>query len=188
MAFGDLNNNGIPDWEDIAETAGKGYEYVTGGGLKEDATNVWNKGVSTVNKGIDYATDSWRGLNDSWNSGKEKQANFNDVVDMAPGANNVGIDDLTIGISAAGMEEYKKNLKAYLLTQSVDKINDTSTLEAAINNGWQGASRDVFMEKFNQMRESIVNDLSKEFDDLSARLEELEEDYFAQDNKMIDII
>ena len=46
----------------------------------------------------------------------------------------------------------------------------------------------MFMERFNHMRANIAEDLTKEFHDLSFRLEELEEDYFAQDNKMIDII
>lgn len=111
-----------------------------------------------------------------------------DVDGMKTGGNNMGISEMTEGISTNGMEEYLENLKAHLLTETTKIINDTSALESAINSGWQGQSRDKFIEKFNEARMAISMDLKKEFKDLQNRLAELEMNYFAQDSKMIDII
>lgn len=113
---------------------------------------------------------------------------FGNFQDMKTGSSNMDIGDMTEGISAKGMEEYIESLKAYLLVETTKIINDTSALESAINAGWQGQSRDKFIEKFNEARSAISDDLKKEFKDLNNRLAELQINYFAQDSKMIDII
>jgi uncharacterized protein YukE len=111
-----------------------------------------------------------------------------DVNGMKTGGSNMDISEMTEGVSEKGMEDYIDSLKAYLLTETTKIINDTSALEAAINSGWQGQSRDKFIEKFNEARMAISMDLKREFNDLNNRLAELLANYFAQDSKMIDII
>lgn len=100
-------------------------------------------------------------------------------------SNNLGIGDLEIGISQKGMEEYITNLKLELLQTSKDKINAFDEVEQAINNGWQGKSRDIFLEKFKIAREKICEDLEKEYQDLENRLTDLQSAYFEADQNLM---
>lgn len=96
-------------------------------------------------------------------------------------SNNLGIGDLDIGVSQQGMEQYISELRFELLQTSKEKINSVDTIVNAINNGWQGRSRDIFLEKFSTAREEICADLDKEYQDLENRLTDLQSAYYAAD-------
>lgn len=98
---------------------------------------------------------------------------------------NLGIDSLTIGVSHAGMDAYRDALRMEILQTTRDLIDDVADVETSINNCWQGVSRDRFLEAFQQTREQIKNDLDAEYNDLDARLSELEYAYYQQDSNMI---
>ena len=104
---------------------------------------------------------------------------------FSTGAQNVGIDSLTIGVSQQGMEEYREALRMSLLEDTKTKLQDVGAIQTAIDAGWQGVARDRFFQDFDQQIEKIIQDLQKEYEDLDHRLEELEENYFAQDNNMV---
>ena len=108
------------------------------------------------------------------------------VDSMKKYSDNMSLEDMTIGISKKGMESYREQLEHDLLISVVNEINDTEALEEAINKNWQGAARDRFIDDFNSARVEIGQDLKKEYNDLSARLTELESNYFAQDYMMIE--
>ena len=101
-------------------------------------------------------------------------------------ADAIGISELTIGIDRNGMETYKDSLKAELLVSTRQRIEDITAIESAINQGWQGVSKDKFMDKFKTLRERVSDDLEREYKDLEYRLDELVSNYFQQDKKMID--
>lgn len=98
---------------------------------------------------------------------------------------NLGIDSLTIGVSHAGMDAYRDELKMEVMQTTKELIDDYADVETAINNCWQGVSRDIFLEKFKTTREQIKNDLDAEYNDLEARLNELEYMYYQQDSNMM---
>lgn len=98
---------------------------------------------------------------------------------------NLGIDSLTIGVSRSGMDAYREELKMEVIQTTKELIDDYADVETAINNCWQGVSRDRFLDKFKNTREQIKNDLDAEYNDLNARLEELEYMYYQQDSNMI---
>lgn len=98
---------------------------------------------------------------------------------------NLGIDSLTIGVSHAGMDAYRDALKLEILQTTKELIDDFSDVETSINNCWQGVSRDRFLNVFQQTREQIKNDLDAEYNDLDARLSELEYAYYQQDSNMM---
>lgn len=100
---------------------------------------------------------------------------------------SLDIQDLTIGISAKGMDDYKEELKASLLKTSKDKINNIADIETAINGGWQGISKDNFLKQFAAVRESICNDLDTEYKDLEFRLTQVEQAYFSIDKDLNDL-
>lgn len=103
----------------------------------------------------------------------------------AMGSNNLGIADLTMGINSNGMEEYKDSLKVELLSTTKEKINNVTEVVNAINDAWQGKSRDVFLQQFDQAREKINADLDAEYADLNNRLTDLQSSYFAIDQSLI---
>ena len=69
-----------------------------------------------------------------------------------------------------------------------ETLDDTADLEAAINRGWQGKSRDIFFEKFNAAIKATEEDLHAEYADLVNKLSELSQNYYEQDAKMMDMI
>ena len=102
------------------------------------------------------------------------------------GANNMTIDTMTIGVDHSGMDSYREALKLEVLTNTREKINEVADVENAINNAWQGVSRDRFLTQFKNTRESISDDLEAEYNDLDSRLNELEYMYYQQDQNMIE--
>jgi len=93
--------------------------------------------------------------------------------------------EMTEGLSAKGMEAYLEALKANLLVKVADTLDTTDELEAAINKGWQGVSRDKFMTQFNTAIKNTKEDLAQEYADLVNKLSELAQSYYAQDANMI---
>lgn len=102
------------------------------------------------------------------------------------GQGNLGIDSLSTGISSIGMENYLETLKANLITSTVEKLNNITEIETAIDAGWQGVAKERFMTQFETLRQSVSTDLEKEYQNLVNRLNELEEQYFQADINMID--
>lgn len=97
------------------------------------------------------------------------------------------IGQLDIGVSKQGMKAFKEALQLKLLTQVKDKINETSDVIDAINDGWQGASRDKFITDFANAIEALINDIAAEYTDLENRLTELESAYYDIDNKLMEL-
>ena len=97
---------------------------------------------------------------------------------------NLGIEDLSIGISSKGLDSYLDTIKAeYLEKVSID--TEVDAIIQVINTGWQGKSRDTFEKQLNQMADDIKADLKKEYKDLENRFKELEAFYFEQDNTLM---
>lgn len=104
---------------------------------------------------------------------------------MNTGTENLVIADLSIGISASGMDSYKESLKADLLITSKEKINNFAEVEAALNKGWQGAALDKFKTQLQTTATKICEDLDKEYQDLENRLTDIQSAYFSADNNII---
>ena len=106
----------------------------------------------------------------------------------AYGARDMALNTMTEGISVEGMRNFHDTLKAKLLTGVSEKLEETGEIETALKEGWQGQSRDVFLEQFSNGIKSVKNDLSSEYNDLMRKLGELMDSYFDQDKKMMDLI
>lgn len=101
------------------------------------------------------------------------------------GSHDLSISELTTGIDSKGMDDYMHELYIDILETVANQINDVTAVTTAINNCWQGNSKEKFLEDFTQARELIVTDLKAEYEDLKNRLEELRSFYFEQDQKMM---
>jgi len=109
------------------------------------------------------------------------------LFDSAYEARDMSLDTMTEGISVHGMREFTDLLKAKLLTGVSEKLEATSGINDALKAGWQGHSRDVFIEKLTGAINAVKNDLSVEYSDLMNRLGELMDNYYEQDKKMMDM-
>ena len=109
-------------------------------------------------------------------------------VAAGAGAQAMSFDGVTEGIDRDAMKTYLENLKVELLDTVSEQINAVSDVIETINSGWQGEARDKFLRQFASQRSAIIDDLSKEYKDLMARFNELQEFYYKQDEEMMDII
>ncbi len=98
---------------------------------------------------------------------------------------SLSIQDLDIGVSANGIDEYQKSIKSSLLTTSKQLINDVKEVENAINSGWQGDSKERFLKNFKKTREQICDDLDKEYENLKDIIDDLRGAYYAIDDSLI---
>lgn len=98
---------------------------------------------------------------------------------------NLGIDNLNIGFSESGFVDYQKSLHSELIVETKNVLKDVSNIETAINNNWQGKSRDRFLEQFSDTIEIIMNDLELEFVDLENRFDEIADNYRRQDDELM---
>jgi len=97
----------------------------------------------------------------------------------------LSIQDLTLGVSHRGMEQWKSDLKSELLKESKRKIKDADNVEQKIKAGWTGKSEEQFEKMFKKSRETICDDLEKEYRHLEDRLEEVEDSYFDIDRQLM---
>lgn len=102
-------------------------------------------------------------------------------------AKDASIQELTTAIDSQGMQSYFESLKLHLLTEVVEDLEDTAEIENAINTGWQGVARDNFLTNLSKQITSIEEDLEKEYNNVEARMGELQSDYFNQDQNMVQI-
>lgn len=95
------------------------------------------------------------------------------------------IEEMTMGVSNAGMEAYKENLRLKIVDETINLIDNYQEVETELEKCWVGTSKDKFMKEFAVARESIKTDLKLEQNDLEERLLELEALYFKQDEEMM---
>jgi uncharacterized protein YukE len=106
---------------------------------------------------------------------------------MNLGSKDLGIQNLDIGFSSAGLEDYIKRLKLDMVDGLADVLLDFTNVENAINAGWQGVSRDRFLVQMKLNAQKINTDVGSEFEDLQNRFSEIQASYYNQDYNMMAI-
>ena len=103
------------------------------------------------------------------------------------GGSNIGIEDMTIGVSGRGMEEYSEMLRTKILTEISEELE--TQREAIINSvrtGWRGSSEERFERLLRDEIEDIIDDLRQEYADLEGKLQDTGKYYVDQDEKLAD--
>lgn len=95
------------------------------------------------------------------------------------------LSKLTIGFSSEGLQTYKTELKTKILTEAAEALSATQGVKEALEQGWQGMSKDKFVTDLENTIQTINTDLLAEYDDLEARFAQLEQNYLTQDNDMM---
>lgn len=98
----------------------------------------------------------------------------------------IGIEDLDIAISETGIEDYMYQLKIEILDDMGTALEaERDAIIEKVSAGWIGKSEVAFEEQLKEEIEAIEEDLKEEYKDLIARLKDLANFYYNQDEKMM---
>lgn len=98
------------------------------------------------------------------------------------------LDTMTEGISKQGIDNLVEVMQTKLLTGVSEKLKETEGITTALKAGWQGKSRDAFIENMSKAIDGIISDLQAEYMDLMKRMSELVQSYYDQDAKMMEML
>ena len=96
--------------------------------------------------------------------------------------------DVTSGISGKDYVGFIEYLRVDVLEKIKQELDNTTAINNSINAGWQGESRDRFLQKFDNTIAATKSELNIEFKTLVGKLNELAQSYYKQDSKMIDVV
>ncbi len=101
------------------------------------------------------------------------------------GGSNIGIDDMTIGMSGQGMEDYSDMLKIKILDEMKSELHtQQDAIIKSVQGGWRGKSEEKFEKLLDDEIEKIIEDLEAEYKDLEGKLQDTRKFYEDQDEKL----
>ena len=100
-------------------------------------------------------------------------------------ANTLGINDLTIGTSAAGAMEYFQDLKTVVIDQACEMLDDTANLFRVFRESWQGQAEKNFENNFTNATNAVKESLEYIKDNIESLISDLVEQWAQQDKLMI---
>ena len=101
------------------------------------------------------------------------------------GATETDLSDLTIGVDNGGFFNFITNVVNDTTNNLHKELEKTEGIIEAVNKGWQGVSRDIFLEQLDSSIEKIKNDISREHDQLQAILLEVMDSYYSIDSNLL---
>lgn len=103
------------------------------------------------------------------------------------GGSNIGIEDMTIGVSGKGMDDYADMLKIKILEEMKTELeNQKEAIVKSVQNGWRGKSEERFEKLLDDEIDKIIEDLEREYADLAGKLHDTSKYYVDQDEKLAD--
>lgn len=63
------------------------------------------------------------------------------------------------GVNITGMQAYIDDINAIVLNQVASVLRNTSDVEAAVRNGWEGEAPEKFIANLNKAKENMVTTL-----------------------------
>lgn len=101
---------------------------------------------------------------------------------------DMSFDEVSEGFSKQGLEGYVDYLKLKVVDVVTNELRTVNDINSAIDKGWQGKSRDLFLQKFDKLIEQTCEEIEAEFGNLVSRMSELAQNYYEQDAKMLEDI
>lgn len=117
-------------------------------------------------------------------SGYEAQQ-YNSQKSLAGGYMTIG--EMTIGVSAAGAQEYYHALKTDAIDKAIEALRNTDRLFGAINDGWQGQAAQNFKKNFDKGVDSTIFALDSIRDNIESLIARLVEQWAEEDKNMVDV-
>lgn len=101
------------------------------------------------------------------------------------GAKIADTSDLEVGYSKDGMQKLDESLKSMLVDEikaALDRLNEGVT--AALDECWQGVSKDRYLKDFGKRIEDTKEEIEKEYDDLKERFSDVSKYFKDQDDDL----
>ena len=98
---------------------------------------------------------------------------------------NMDFDGVSEGVQKSGMESYMEFLKFEVLDKVIEKLEEIDMIQSAIDDGWQGKSRDAFLTKLGNQINQTEESIRREFYDLNNKLSQLYQSYHTEDQNML---
>lgn len=102
------------------------------------------------------------------------------------GSGELTISEMSTGMSTTGMQEYLDQIKAEILTDISNQL-DTAREEIikVLKTAWVGQSEERFETLLTDAVDDVKTELTAEYNALASRLNELQNNYFNQENALI---
>lgn len=96
------------------------------------------------------------------------------------------IGDIEYGFDAAGVQEYLDNIKAIVLTQAAEALDNTDEIEAICNEKWEGQARDAFLENMKKDKEHVKLQFDRLYRVLCTEISNVQQVMADKDRVLID--
>ena len=104
------------------------------------------------------------------------------------GNKELKMSDATYAVDTQGMENYIKDLKTKVITDTKTKLEDVKGIQQAVDKGWNGPAKNYFLKQLQQMIRSIEHDLDEEANDLNTKLRSITLSYIDQNRDIAQTI
>ena len=101
-------------------------------------------------------------------------------------SDNISIQDLTVGVSGTGMDQYIETLRGSFYDDTIKILDDFYGILSVIKSGWAGKSYDAFENDFKRRLDEVKHGLAAENNDLFLKLGDIKRAYYAVDNTLYD--
>ena len=102
------------------------------------------------------------------------------------GTGELSINEMSTGMSVAGMQDYLENIKAEILTNVTNQFDTArDEITKSVRTAWVGQSEQRFETLLSEAIEDLKVELNAEYNALASRLNELQNNYFNQENALI---
>lgn len=99
---------------------------------------------------------------------------------------SLGIDDLTIGVSAQGAWDYYDGLNTGAIRHAREAVLNTEDVKRALQAGWQGQAEANFEKNLDNASHVVDQELEKISNAIQSLISDLVEDWATQDNQMVE--
>ena len=100
--------------------------------------------------------------------------------------NNLGIGDLSIGVSVSGAYDYLDGINSKAINHAIEALNNTDSVTKEFQAGWQGKAEANFENNLYRATDVVTKELELIKENIESLVSEMIEDWANQDEKLVE--
>ena len=100
--------------------------------------------------------------------------------------NNLGISDLSIGVSVSGAYDYLDGVNTKAINHAIEALNNTDSVTQAFQAGWQGKAEANFENNLYRSVDVVTKELELIKENIETLVSEMIEDWAQQDDALVE--
>lgn len=100
--------------------------------------------------------------------------------------NNLGIADLSIGVSVKGAYDYLDGINRQAISKAEEALNDTNQVTQTFKQGWQGKAEANFESNLYKATDTVIKELELIKTNIESLVAEMIEDWAVQDEALVE--